>query len=97
MTAKDRADRLHGVLELVTAERDEARIALRRCRDARAPLDVPRVALAVRNVAARHGIKADPAIPFSVARIWGYSAAPLTMDAEIAAEYARLEGGPHDR
>lgn len=55
-----------------------------------ARLDVGRVKQAVENVARRHGLQADPPIPYSVARIFGYSAAPAVMDAEIADEYARL-------
>lgn len=53
-------------------------------------LDVERVKRAVVNVAKRHGLAKDPPIPLSVARIYGYSAAPAEMDAEIAREYAAL-------
>lgn len=53
-------------------------------------LDVERVKRAVVNIAVRHGLAKDPPIPLSVARIWGYSKAPIEMDAEIVAEYVRL-------
>ena len=59
-------------------------------------LDVGRVKQAVVNVAKQHGIVADPPIPPSVASIFGYSTTPAKMDAEIAAEYARLGGGSPD-
>jgi hypothetical protein len=56
-------------------------------------LDVELVKRAVVNVAKRHGLAKDPPVPLSVARIFGYSAAPAVMDAEIAAEYVELTRG----
>jgi hypothetical protein len=55
-----------------------------------AGLDVERVKRAIANIAARHGLTRDPAVPLALARIYGYSTATAEMDAEIAAEYARL-------
>lgn len=57
---------------------------------AEAPLDVPRVAQAIAAVAKRHGVVKDPPPPLALMRIYGYTTAPAVMDAEIAAEYARL-------
>lgn len=58
------------------------------------PLDVRRVVKAIENVAARHGIKKDPPMPYALMRIYGYSTTPDDMDAQIAAEYAALGPEP---
>lgn len=59
--------------------------------DLGAALDVERVKQAVTNIAVRHGVTKDPPPPnWSLMHFYGYSTTPEKMDAEIAAEYARL-------
>jgi hypothetical protein len=53
-------------------------------------LDVRRVSQAITNIAKRHGLVKDPPPAGPLMPIWGYTRATPDMDAEIAAEYARL-------
>jgi hypothetical protein len=53
-------------------------------------LDVGRVVQAVVNIAKRHCVGKEPAEPPPLMLLFGYSRATPDMDAEIAAEYARL-------
>ena len=54
-------------------------------------LDVGRVKQAITNIAVRHGVVKDPPPPtWSLMHTYGYTTAPATMDAEIAAEYRAL-------
>jgi hypothetical protein len=58
-------------------------------------IDIGRMKQAVTNIAVRHGVVKDPPAPdWSLMHLYGYSAAPADMDAEIAAEYDRLTGDP---
>jgi hypothetical protein len=61
-----------------------------------APLDVKRVIRAIHSVAKRHRIVKDEPPPLSLMRIFGYSAAPDEMDAEIAHAYATEAKSAHE-
>jgi len=58
-------------------------------------LDVERVKQAVTNVARRHRVAKDPPpADWNLMKFYGYTTTPAAMDAEIAAEYARLATEP---